>query len=56
MKLLQVVKRAAWRRWPGANGSSAKEIWLVFYKKHAGKKRLAELAAAMSSKRKLVMK
>jgi uncharacterized protein YdeI (YjbR/CyaY-like superfamily) len=28
--------RAAWRAWLAANGQAAREIWLIFYKKHTG--------------------
>jgi len=40
MKTLHLVKREEWRRWLRANGDRKKEIWLVFYKRHTGKKRL----------------
>jgi uncharacterized protein YdeI (YjbR/CyaY-like superfamily) len=41
MKTLHVVEREEWRAWLQANGGKEKEIWLVFYKKHTGKARLA---------------
>jgi uncharacterized protein YdeI (YjbR/CyaY-like superfamily) len=41
MKTLHITERAAWRAWLKANGGKDKEIWLVFYKKHTGKVRLA---------------
>jgi len=41
MKTLHVTERSAWRDWLKANGGKEKEIWLVFYKKHTGKVRLA---------------
>jgi uncharacterized protein YdeI (YjbR/CyaY-like superfamily) len=41
MKTLHVTERDAWRDWLEANGNKEKEIWLVFYKKHTGKARLA---------------
>jgi uncharacterized protein YdeI (YjbR/CyaY-like superfamily) len=28
--------RAAWRAWLAANGPTARELWLIFYKKHTG--------------------
>ncbi len=33
--------RADWRRWLDRNGGRAKEIWLVYPKKHTGKPRIA---------------
>ena len=41
MKTLLVTDRREWRAWLKANGGREKEIWLVFYKKHTGKARLA---------------
>jgi uncharacterized protein YdeI (YjbR/CyaY-like superfamily) len=41
MKTLHLTRRSDWRAWLQANGSTEKEIWLVFYKKHTGKARLA---------------
>lgn len=29
--------RESWRAWLDANGQSAREVWLVFYKKHTGR-------------------
>ncbi len=40
MKTLHVTKREDWRRWLQANGRREKEVWLVFYKRHTGRKRL----------------
>ena len=40
MKTLHVTERDEWRAWLQANGGSEKEIWLVFYKRHTGRKRL----------------
>jgi uncharacterized protein YdeI (YjbR/CyaY-like superfamily) len=41
MKTLHVTGRDEWRAWLRANGGKEKEIWLVFFKKHTGKTRLA---------------
>ena len=41
MKTVHVVEREEWRDWLKANGKKEKEIWLVFFKKHTGKVRLA---------------
>jgi uncharacterized protein YdeI (YjbR/CyaY-like superfamily) len=41
MNTLHVAGRREWRAWLQANGCKEKEIWLVFYKKHTGKARLA---------------
>jgi len=41
MKTLHLTERRSWRAWLEANGGKEKEIWLVFYKKHTGKARLA---------------
>jgi len=41
MKTLHVTERNAWRAWLKTNASNEREIWLVFYKKHTGKARLA---------------
>ncbi len=38
MKTLHVTERLEWRAWLQANGEKEKEIWLVFYRKHTGKK------------------
>jgi uncharacterized protein YdeI (YjbR/CyaY-like superfamily) len=35
---LIVKDRKAWRRWLAANHDRKKEIWLIHYKKHTGKK------------------
>lgn len=40
MKTLHVVERGEWRAWLQANGSREREIWLVFYKRHTGRRRL----------------
>jgi uncharacterized protein YdeI (YjbR/CyaY-like superfamily) len=40
MKTLHVIERAEWRAWLQANGGREKEVWLVFYKRHTGRKRL----------------
>ncbi|MCX6555971.1 MAG: hypothetical protein NTW95_00830 [Candidatus Aminicenantes bacterium] len=40
MKTLHVTERSSWRAWLRAHGEKEKEIWLVFYKRHTGKKRL----------------
>lgn len=39
-KFLHVTKREEWRDWLKKHYKSAKEIWLVFYKKHTGKPRI----------------
>jgi len=36
-KTLEVPDRAAWRSWLAENASTKTEIWLVYFKKHAGK-------------------
>ncbi len=33
--------QSAWRAWLTKNHSTKKEIWVIFYKKHTGKKTLA---------------
>ncbi len=38
---LYAQDRASWRRWLERHHASAKEIWLVYPKKHTGKPRLA---------------
>ena len=38
MKTLEVKTRAAWRAWLAKNHDKVDEIWLVYYKKHTGKK------------------
>lgn len=40
-KTLHISKRADWRKWLKAHYKSAKEIWLVYYKKGSGKPRIA---------------
>jgi len=39
-KKLYVTNRKEWRNWLEENYSTAKEIWLVYYKKHTGKPRI----------------
>ena len=39
-KTLYVKDRRAWRNWLIRNHKKKKEIWLVYYKKHSGKKRI----------------
>lgn len=38
---VQVHDRKAWRRWLSAHHTTAKEVWLVYYKKASGKRRVA---------------
>jgi uncharacterized protein YdeI (YjbR/CyaY-like superfamily) len=38
---LEATTRAEWRRWLRGNFKSAREIWLVYYKKSSGKPRIA---------------
>ena len=40
-KTLHVTKRDAWRKWLRKNYKTAKEIWLVYYKKETGKPRIS---------------
>jgi uncharacterized protein YdeI (YjbR/CyaY-like superfamily) len=40
-QLLHVANRREWRTWLKRHYKSAKEIWLVYYKKHTGRPRLA---------------
>jgi uncharacterized protein YdeI (YjbR/CyaY-like superfamily) len=40
-QLLDAGTRRAWRAWLRAHAASAKEIWLVFWKKHTGKTSLS---------------
>jgi uncharacterized protein YdeI (YjbR/CyaY-like superfamily) len=40
MRTLHLVNRGDWRAWLQANGGKEKEVWLVFFKRHTGKKRL----------------
>ena len=39
-KTLYVTTRAEWRRWLRANHETAGEIWLIYYKKASGKRRV----------------
>ena len=39
--LLEVSKRSEWRAWLRRNYKTAKEVWLVYYKKHTGRPRVA---------------
>lgn len=39
--LLYVSTRRAWRAWLARHHRTAREIWLVFYKKHTGKPRIS---------------
>jgi uncharacterized protein YdeI (YjbR/CyaY-like superfamily) len=39
-KTLHVTQRAEWRKWLRKNYKTEKEIWLVYYKKAAGKPRI----------------
>jgi uncharacterized protein YdeI (YjbR/CyaY-like superfamily) len=39
--LLGVAKRSEWRAWLRRNYRTSREIWLVFYKKHTGRPRVA---------------
>ena len=39
-KLLRVKDRKAWRKWLAKNHDKEKDIWLVYYKKESGKKRI----------------
>src|SRR5688572_27635620 len=40
-KTLHVTKRQDWRKWLRKHYKTAKEIWLVYYKKETGKPRIA---------------
>ncbi|HUJ93808.1 MAG TPA: YdeI/OmpD-associated family protein [Terriglobales bacterium] len=40
MRTFYASDRNKWRAWLERNGQSAKEIWLVYYKKNSGKPRL----------------
>lgn len=40
-RLLDVSKRSEWRAWLRRNHKTAKEIWLVYHKKHTGVPRLS---------------
>src|SRR5437773_933163 len=37
---LVVTSRKEWRAWLAAHHRTAKEIWVVYYKKHSGKRRI----------------
>jgi uncharacterized protein YdeI (YjbR/CyaY-like superfamily) len=39
-KLLYAKDRNSWRKWLEKNHAKAKDIWLVYYKKSSGKKRI----------------
>jgi uncharacterized protein YdeI (YjbR/CyaY-like superfamily) len=39
--LLEVSKRSEWRAWLRRNYKTAKQVWLVYYKKHTGQPRVA---------------
>ena len=39
-RLLHVTTRAAWRAWLKANYTSHTEIWLVYYRKGSGKRKV----------------
>ena len=39
------VDRASWRAWLEANRESTRELWMVFYKKHTGRKTISYDAA-----------
>ncbi len=36
-KILYIPNRAKWRKWLEKNHGKAKDIWLIYYKKHTGK-------------------
>jgi len=40
-KRVYCSNREEWRKWLEDNGASAKEIWLIYYKKHTGKPRVS---------------
>lgn len=40
-RLLEVSKRSEWRAWLRRHYRTDKEVWLVFYKKHTGRPRVA---------------
>jgi len=40
MKSLYAEDRSQWRRWLAANSQRAREVWLVYYKKGAGRPRV----------------
>ena len=37
---LYVTDREKWREWLNENYKRKDEVWLVYYKKHSGKKRI----------------
>ena len=39
--LLEVAKRSEWRAWLRHNYRTAKEVWLVYHKKHTGRPRIS---------------
>ncbi|MGZ5452884.1 MAG: YdeI/OmpD-associated family protein [Candidatus Aminicenantales bacterium] len=39
--LLEVAKRSEWRAWLRRNHKTAKEVWLVYHKKHTGRPRIS---------------
>jgi len=39
-KTLCVTERKAWRKWLSKNHKTAPDIWLIYYKKESGKKRI----------------
>src|SRR5215475_8170966 len=41
MKTLYLKTRNEWREWLAQNGHAEKEIWLIYYKKHSQKPRIA---------------
>ena len=41
LKTVHVTDREAWRAWLKENHDKEKEVWLIFYKKHTGKPRVA---------------
>jgi len=41
IRLLEVSKRSEWRSWLRGHYKTAREVWLVFYKKHTGRPRVA---------------
>lgn len=38
---LYFTERSEWRKWLNENHSTSSEVWLVYYKKHSGKPRIA---------------
>ncbi|MGZ8841613.1 MAG: YdeI/OmpD-associated family protein, partial [Candidatus Aminicenantales bacterium] len=39
--LIEVAKRSEWRAWLRRNHKTAKEVWLVYHKKHTGRPRIS---------------